>query len=370
MIKRKPKIFVSYRRDDGGGHAGRLHADLVRRFGADQIFFDIGDIQAGEDFAEVIEGSVKSCDVLLAIIGKQWLTVMDAGGRRLDNPQDFVRLEITNALKRNIPVIPVLVQGASIPRPEDLPGELEALARRQVLEVTDSRWDYDVNRLVKRLDAIIPKGETPWLKVAVVIGGLIALSSGAWMLLRGTRQDYLANSNSDVALSNSSISDTNTNAGRTNPNAGNIVDVPIRDKNNSNNEARSQGNNTNNESAEGSVEATPPKPSTVRLSPGETTMITEANVAAKLPNENNYDSAKQAVQIYFTYPLDPLHKIKYGDTADSNITKQEYEWIKLNTRNSITLPGNNSFIVELSNSVFSSENKRFVQSIDINVRRK
>src|SRR5918911_369183 len=121
MSRRKLKIFVSYRRDDSGGHAGRLYADLVRHFGAGQVFMDIDTIKAGEDFPNVIEGSVRSCDVLIAIIGRRWLTISDGARRRLDNPNDFVRLEIAQALSRGIFVIPVLVQGATIPHPQDLP---------------------------------------------------------------------------------------------------------------------------------------------------------------------------------------------------------------------------------------------------------
>jgi hypothetical protein len=330
---------------------------------------DIGDIGAGEVFAEVIEKSVKSCDVLIAIIGKQWLTVTDAGGRRLDNPQDFVRLEITNALKLNIPVIPVLVQGAVIPRPEDLPGELEALARRQALDVSDSRWDYDLKRLIKRLYEIIPEDGTPLPKVGLIIGGIIALSFGAWMLLRGMRQDSPAITNQNMNGSNSSVGVVNTDAGRMNSDGGNVNSAPARGETNSNELARTRSDNTNNVTPEATTEAAPPSPSPVLLSPGKTTIIVEANVAAKLPIDVNYNSAEQTVQIYFTYPNDPLHKLVYGDTADGNITDQKDVWVKLNSKNSITLPGNNSFTVELSKPVFS-EDKRFIQSIHINVRRK
>ncbi|HEX8071631.1 MAG TPA: toll/interleukin-1 receptor domain-containing protein [Pyrinomonadaceae bacterium] len=114
-------IFISYRRDDTAGHAGRLYDGLSARFGDDLIFMDIDQLEPGEDFVQVIEEAVGSCEILIALIGRSWLTNYDAAGRRLDNPNDFVRLEIATALARNIRVIPILVQGAQMPRPEDLP---------------------------------------------------------------------------------------------------------------------------------------------------------------------------------------------------------------------------------------------------------
>jgi hypothetical protein len=104
------RIFISYRREDSGASAGRLHDRLREHFGRDNVFMDIDTIEPGLDFTDVIERTVASCDVLIALIGRQWLTSTDAAGqRRLDNPEDFVRLEIAAALKRNIRVIPALV---------------------------------------------------------------------------------------------------------------------------------------------------------------------------------------------------------------------------------------------------------------------
>src|SRR5215510_7657864 len=100
-----PGIFISYRRDDCSGHAGRLYDALSLRFGSERLFMDIDTLQPGEDFVEAIEKAVGSCDVLLALIGRQWVTSSDAQGqRRLENPNDFVRLEIEAALARNIHV--------------------------------------------------------------------------------------------------------------------------------------------------------------------------------------------------------------------------------------------------------------------------
>lgn len=149
-----PGIFINYRREDSRADAGRLFDWLSGHFGKDRVFMDIaGSIEPGMDFDEVIERAVTSCEALIVVIGKQWLTTTDsAGRRRLDNPNDYVRLEIAKALQRNIRVIPVLVQEATMPTAEELPEDLVRLAKRQALEISDSRWDYDTEQLVKVLD--------------------------------------------------------------------------------------------------------------------------------------------------------------------------------------------------------------------------
>lgn len=145
-------IFLSYRRDDAEGQAGRLFDDLTRDFGNDAVFMDVAAIDPGRDFRRAIDEQVASCGVLLAIIGKSWLTEKDeSGARRIDDPMDFVRLETASALKRDIPVIPVLVQGTKMPRVEDLPDDLKELAFRNAVELTHARWDSDVQLLVKAL---------------------------------------------------------------------------------------------------------------------------------------------------------------------------------------------------------------------------
>ncbi len=150
------RVFISYRRDDSAGHAGHLHSDLTQRYGTDKIFMDLA-IEPGVDFIDTIKEAVGSCKVLLAIIGRQWLSVADptTGMRRLDSPDDFVRTEIATALQRDIRVIPVLVHHAQMPHANALPDDLKPLARRQAHELTDSRWDYDVSCLLKVLDKIV-----------------------------------------------------------------------------------------------------------------------------------------------------------------------------------------------------------------------
>jgi hypothetical protein len=211
MSRSKLKIFVSYRRDDSGGHAGRLYADLVKHFGAGQIFMDIGTIKAGEDFYEAIDGSVRSCDVLIAIIGKQWLTIRDGDERRLNNPNDFVRLEIVEALSRDILVIPALVQGATIPHPKDLPDELESLSHRQRCEISDTRWDYDVKQLIKRLEQVLPKRKLSWRTLGLAAGCLVGIFLVVWLLFNILRQLPLSSTNSNVANTQGGEASGNSN---------------------------------------------------------------------------------------------------------------------------------------------------------------
>ena len=113
-------IFVSYRRTDAAGHAGRLYDQLANRFGAANIFKDLDSMEPGADFAEVIEDTVARCDALIAVIGSDWLS------SRLEDPDGWVRLEIANALDRKVRVVPVLVEGAKMPAPSELPDDISA----------------------------------------------------------------------------------------------------------------------------------------------------------------------------------------------------------------------------------------------------
>jgi hypothetical protein len=148
-------IFINYRRSDTSGHAGRLEQQLSQRFPG-RIFMDIHNIEAGRDFTEVIAEEVGKCGVLIVMIGNQWVDITDpeTGKRRLDDPTDFVAAEIAGALQRNIRIIPVLVEGAKMPRQEELPAALAGLVRRNAIELSDTRWDYDVDQLIKVLEKI------------------------------------------------------------------------------------------------------------------------------------------------------------------------------------------------------------------------
>jgi TIR domain len=147
------RIFISYRREETAYPAGWLYERLAARY-AGQVFKDVDSIELGEDFVDVITAAVGSCDVLLALIGDQWVADED-GRRRLDEPDDFVRLEIETALTRNVRVIPILVDGATMPRAEQLPPSLARLVRRQALELSPARFDSDTSRLLKVLDTTL-----------------------------------------------------------------------------------------------------------------------------------------------------------------------------------------------------------------------
>lgn len=149
-------IFISYRRDETSGEAGRLYDHLVAHFGEHMVFRDIDAIDPGTDFVGRIEEAVGSCQVLLALIGRSWLTLTGPNNqRRLDNQADFVRLELAAALRQGIRVIPVLVQDATMPNPEDLPEPLREFARRNAIELSDDRWNYDMSRLVSAIQKTI-----------------------------------------------------------------------------------------------------------------------------------------------------------------------------------------------------------------------
>jgi len=155
-------IFISYRRNDAEGEAGRLFDDLVREFSDQSVFMDVSTIEAGRDFRKVIDESVSTCGVLLSLIGPNWLDAKnEAGERRLDDPADFVRLETASALKRDIPVIPVLVRGSRMPRPDSLPEDLKDLAYRNGVELTHPRWNSDVQLLIKALRPFVEPPTPP-----------------------------------------------------------------------------------------------------------------------------------------------------------------------------------------------------------------
>lgn len=149
-------IFISYRRDDTEGHARTLFQDLVKEFGEHAVFVDVAGIAPGRDFRKVIDEHTSSCCVLLAMIGKNWTSATgDSGAPRLADPLDFVRLETASALKRDIPVIPVLVHGAHMPKAEQLPADLKELVFRNNVELTHARWDSDVQVLIHSLRPIV-----------------------------------------------------------------------------------------------------------------------------------------------------------------------------------------------------------------------
>ncbi|MFT3957341.1 MAG: toll/interleukin-1 receptor domain-containing protein [Piscinibacter sp.] len=186
-------IFISYRREDSEGHAGRLYEDLAERFGKEAVFFDVSAIEPGQDFRRAIDANVARCGVLLAVIGSRWLDAGGAASRRIDDPSDFVRLEIASALKRSIPVVPVLVQGAKMPAAGQLPSDLADLAWRNAVELSHARWASDVEVLAKSLakhvdgggDGSVPArgGGSRRTALIVSVAAVVAAGAGAAVFL-------------------------------------------------------------------------------------------------------------------------------------------------------------------------------------------
>ena len=196
-------IFVSYRRDDTRQAAGRLADGLADHFGSANIFRDIEGIELGVEFAQALNQALEACVVMLVLIGPKWLDIRDAQGRRrLDDPSDWIRQEISTALRRGIRVVPVLIDGTALPDESTLSDELKPLVRRQALEIADSRWRGDLQRLVDTLARIpgldllrpAPPGPAPapapsptpsptpagkkqlWSGIAIGVFGLLAVA--------------------------------------------------------------------------------------------------------------------------------------------------------------------------------------------------
>jgi formylglycine-generating enzyme required for sulfatase activity len=183
------KLFISYRRDDSAGHAGRVRDRLEREFGADLLFMDVDAVPLGVNFVKVLRDEVAKCDALLAVIGPNWGSVLDKNGhRRLDDPDDFVRIEIAAALLRDIPVIPVLLDGAEIPKAENLPPELQELGVRNGLYLRHASFHSDLDRLITGLRG--PLGRTEGSSeqrvgfdtaVGAIGAGPAPSSGGSWL---------------------------------------------------------------------------------------------------------------------------------------------------------------------------------------------
>lgn len=147
------KVFISYRREDSAGHAGRLHDYLTKHFGEDRIFMDVVTIKPGINFATEIEDSLKKTNVFILVIGNSWLDIRDTNNKsRLENSNDFVRLEVETALKLGIPVIPVLVQNSMMPGEDDLPKTIKELAKYNAVRLNDDHWVSDINYLTDFLE--------------------------------------------------------------------------------------------------------------------------------------------------------------------------------------------------------------------------
>lgn len=171
-----PGIFINYRRDDAPGVAGRLYDYLSRSFSRRELFIDVDAIKPGLDFVKQLDSQVSQCDVMLALIGPHWTTAQDEKGRRrLDGEKDYVRIEIASALRRDIPVIPVLLDGAAMPAEEELPDDLKSLARRHALELRHTRFASDAGDIADALRASLPKRKRRWMWPAAAAACLLGL---------------------------------------------------------------------------------------------------------------------------------------------------------------------------------------------------
>jgi hypothetical protein len=186
-----PGLLISYRRDDAEAYAGRIYDQLVLAFGKDAVFMDIDAIPVGEDFISVIESALAKVQAVVVVIGPDWLGQQDsAGQRRLDDPDDFVRLEVLTALDRDIHVIPVLFRGAPMPAPEAFPSALQRLSRRNALEVGDARFHVDMEKLGVALAEIMIVASPvagrassslakPWFALAATVA-LLLIGTAMW----------------------------------------------------------------------------------------------------------------------------------------------------------------------------------------------
>ena len=148
-----PGVFLSYRRQDSGPTVGRLYDRLAAHFGADRVFRDIDTLAPGAEFAQVIRERIHGCDAAVVVIGSQWLSLTDAEGRRrLDDPHDLLKAEIAEALTQRKLVIPALLDGARMPSRAELPSEIATLAERNAIEISDRRFSYDVDQLIRALE--------------------------------------------------------------------------------------------------------------------------------------------------------------------------------------------------------------------------
>ena len=183
-------LFISYRRQDAAAYAGRLHDVLVQRY-SERVFFDITDLSPGTDWSTQLQQAVASSELMLVVIGPQWLSATSPSGeRRIDDPGDFIRSEIAAALRLNKRVVPVLVAGAMMPHSSELPDDLRGLARRNSVELRDESWDADVERLSRVLDPLMggAQGAPSTRKTSAAQPFMARLAQAFDVLLgRGTR---------------------------------------------------------------------------------------------------------------------------------------------------------------------------------------
>lgn len=177
-------VFISYRRSIASGSAGRLYDTISAHFGRENVFMDVDSIGPGEDFEGVLQQSLSGCRAVVVVIGPGWSTTQTKEGlRRLDDPGDYVRLEIEQALAARVRLFPVLVDGALTPKPEELPQSLQGLARSQAIEISSSRYRYDAGRLLAALEPLID-GNPPDVATPRPLDGRPGLLDLSWLRKR------------------------------------------------------------------------------------------------------------------------------------------------------------------------------------------
>jgi hypothetical protein len=226
-------VFISYRREDSEGQARALFQELAAKLGRNAVFMDVDSIGLGRDFRTVLQERLESCDVMLALIGRDWLEGKDKSGRRrIENTGDFVRLEIAAALKRNIPVTPVLLHGAQMPAAEQLPEDLSDLAYRNGFELSHNRWESDVQELIKRLGLVPQTDPTadrktgsatatpqqparkPWFAIALISAVVIATAGGGFLYYQKIVQErFKADIEARLAAANAEANKLRMEAG-------------------------------------------------------------------------------------------------------------------------------------------------------------
>jgi formylglycine-generating enzyme required for sulfatase activity len=214
-----PKIFISYRRVDSAGYTQAIYSRLVQQFSQDEIFIDVDTIAPGADFERAIERAVADCDVLVAVIGKRWITAEPNAPSRFENTKDYVALEISTALARDVHVIPVLVDGTTMPREENLPFPVRPITRRQAIEISNTRFKFDVERLltavrnavgepaeiqrsgpISRVETQRLQGSSPRrVAFGAVAAGLVLIFASAWWL-KPSKQEQLETAREISAL--------------------------------------------------------------------------------------------------------------------------------------------------------------------------
>lgn len=187
------KLFLSYRRGDTAGHVGRLYDELVRHFGATRVFMDIDGIAPGEDFAQVLSHQLDQAAVVLVVMGQRWVGPKEDGSRRIDDPGDFVRLEVAQALARSgTKIIPVMCDGAQMPAESMLPTAVAAVTRRNAVVLTDIRWKSDVQLLIGAIEPHLPyrEGASRGLPRRVLVGAALLVLLFVWRPWSGGTTDF------------------------------------------------------------------------------------------------------------------------------------------------------------------------------------